>query len=146
MLFATTDTEIQGCFPALSVLRPHLRQDDFIDRIRCQQQQGYSLAFLGLDGRAVSVAGFRHLEFLAWGKVLYIDNLVTLPEARGKGFGGKLLDEVIAYARAEGCDAVHLDSGFQRHDAHRLYLNHGFRLECHHFARTFKDVEPDTQQ
>jgi hypothetical protein len=32
------------------------------------------------------------------------------------------------------CDEVHLDTGFSRHDAHRLYLNKGFKLSCHHMS------------
>ena len=36
-------------------------------------------------------------------------------------------------------DQVHLDSGPQRHDAHRLYLNHGFKIIGHHLALNLKD-------
>lgn len=137
MVFAETDDQIRRCFPALKVLRPHLREEDFVARIRRQQTQGYRLAFHddADTEAAASVAGFRLLEYLAWGRALYIDDLVTRPDCRGRGCGGALLEAVVAHAEASGCDAVHLDSGYQRHDAHRLYLNHGFRLTTHHFAR-----------
>ena len=63
--------------------------------------------------------------------------LSTLPEARGQGHAGALLDWLLAEARARGCDEIHLDSGVQaeRWDAHRLYLNHGYAITSHHFAR-----------
>jgi GNAT superfamily N-acetyltransferase len=66
--------------------------------------------------------------------VVYIDDLTTLPEARGKGFARALLDWLIAHTKDSGCDAVHLDTGYGRHAAHRLYLSRGFELNCHHMA------------
>jgi hypothetical protein len=43
------------------------------------------------------------------------------------------LDFIKQYAIELGCDAIHLDSGHQRHDAHRLYLQKKFRIASHHF-------------
>ena len=133
---AETDDEIRRCFPALKVLRPHLNEATFLPQVRRQQQAGYCLVGInGSQGGAAAVAGYRQLEFLAWGRVLYIDDLITLPEARGQGHGGRLLGWLVARAVDLGCDEVHLDSGYQRYDAHRLYLNKGFDLACHHFSR-----------
>jgi GNAT superfamily N-acetyltransferase len=87
------------------------------------------------DERGVrALAGFRFLEFLAWGRVLYIDDLITDSESRRAGHGGKLLKWVIEQAKKAKCDQVHLDSGPHRHDAHKLYLNHSFKIVAHHFA------------
>ncbi len=44
------------------------------------------------------------------------------------------MDWLIDHARAEGCRALHLDSGYARHAAHRLYLNKGLQMTSHHFA------------
>jgi GNAT superfamily N-acetyltransferase len=133
---AESDKDIRRCFPALKVLRPHLEEAGFVPQVRRQQAAGYCLLGLGpADEPALAAAGYRQAEFLAWGRVLYIDDLITLPEARGRGYGGQLLDWLIERARALGCNEVHLDSGYQRHDAHRLYLNKGFDLGCHHFSR-----------
>jgi GNAT superfamily N-acetyltransferase len=54
--------------------------------------------------------------------------------ARRHGFGGRLLDWLIAEARASGCGQFHLDSGVQRHDAHRLYLGRKLVISSHHFS------------
>lgn len=137
---ARTDDEVRRCFPAVAALRPHLTEDGFVAQVaRQRREQGYGvLCCLAEGGEVVSYAGYRFAEFLAWGRVLYIDDLVTLPEARGKGYAGLLLDELVARAREAGCDAVHLDSGHQRFDAHRLYLNKGFRITSHHFVRELK--------
>lgn len=134
ILHAETDEQVQKCYAALKVLRPHLIEAEFVVKIKRQQRQGYRLLVLQEEGHVKSVAGCRVLEFLAWDKVLYIDDLITLPDEKRKGYAGQLLDWLIAYAQIQTCHEIHLDSGYQRHDAHRLYLNKGFELNCHHFA------------
>src|SRR5687767_15874146 len=117
---AETDDQIIACFPAMKVLRPHLEEAQFLSTVRIQQSQGYRLLYLAADGVVTSATGYRIQYFLAWGKVLYIDDLITLPTAKRKGYAGQLLDWLIEEAQTQRCDSVHLDSGFQRHDAHRL--------------------------
>ncbi len=70
------------------------------------------------------------------GNYIYIDDLSTLPEYRGKGYAGHLVDWIIDYAQREGYEEVHLDSGVSdaRTDAHRLYLNKRFKVTSLHFA------------
>ena len=131
---AQSEADIRKCWPAMYALRPHLSEGVFVEKIQELKSRGYQLAFVEENGLATSVAGFRLTEHLAWGKILYLDDLSTLPEHRGKGYGGRLLDWLFELAKAESCDQVHLDSGHHRHDAHRLYLNKGFRITSHHFA------------
>ncbi|WP_026600950.1 GNAT family N-acetyltransferase [Methylomonas sp. 11b] len=137
IFIANTDAEIQACFPVFHELRPHIEADQFLAQVRRQQTQSYQILAVRQQGTVKSVAGFRFAEFLAWGKVLYIDDLATLSGETSQGFAGALLDWLIEHAQAHGCPGVHLDSGYQRHHAHRLYLNKGFRLSSHHFSLTF---------
>jgi len=139
LFLATTDAEITACFDAFKVLRPHLELDGFLPQVRRQQLQSYQILALETEDRIASVAGFRFGEFLAWGRVLYIDDLSTLPEYREQGFGGLIMDWLIERAKADGCRALHLDSGYARHTAHRLYLNKGLQMTSHHFALVFGD-------
>lgn len=129
-----SDAELAACLPAFLALRPHLSLEGFLDQVRRQEAQGYRIVAARVDGLVPSAAGYRFAEFLAWGKVLYIDDLTTLESDRGQGHGSTLLDWLVAHAREHGCNAVHLDSGHQRHAAHRLYLNKGFVLSSHHLA------------
>lgn len=130
-----TDAELEACFGVFSALRPHLTAAQFLARVRRQEIQGYKIAAIKEAGQIVSAAGFRFCEFLAWGQVLYIDDLTTLPSARGKGHAGALLDWLTDQAIQQGCDAVHLDTGYTRHAAHRLYLSKGFEMTSHHMAK-----------
>jgi GNAT superfamily N-acetyltransferase len=122
------------CFRVFSVLRPHLTERQFLEQIRIQSAEAYRIAYIEADGELSAAAGYRIAHYLAWGRVLYIDDLVTHPERKKQGMGGALLDWLLDQAKQQGCDEVHLDTGFQRHDAHRLYLNKGFKLACHHMS------------
>ena len=134
LIWPKTDDQIHACYGAVKELRPHLTEESFFTQVKRQQAQGYQMVAVKIDEQVVSFAGFRLCEFLAWGKILYIDDLHTIPSARGKGAAGLLLDTLIEKAQQEQCDAVHLDSGHRRHDAHRLYLNKGFNIASHHFS------------
>lgn len=125
---------------AMAELRPPFAADPdaFISRVDdVQRPQGYRLyaAFNREDTDAAAVAGFRRGTYLAWGDVLYIDDLSTRAAFRGRGYGRALLDAVAAEGIRLGCNAIHLDSGHQRYDAHRLYLAAGYEIRSHHFVR-----------
>ena len=134
IFLARSDEDIAVCFPLFEVLRPHRDREEFLARVRRQEAQGFRILALRHEGAVKSAAGFRFAEFLAWGAVLYVDDLVTLPSEKRRGYAGQLLDWLIQHARENRCNAVHLDSGYARHDAHRLYLRKGFRLDCHHLT------------
>ena len=137
---ASMEEQIRSCHRVMQQLRPHLTDEQaFVEQVHRQLAEGYHLAYCPEGGKARAIAGFRFLEFLAWGKVLYIDDLITDSATRRNGHGGKLLKWVIEQGRKAKCDQVHLDSGPQRHDAHRLYLNHGFKIIGHHFALDLKE-------
>lgn len=134
---ASSEEEIQKSFAIMKQLRPHLADENsFCLQVKRQMENGYHLVYYSDNDAVKAVAGFRILEFLAWGKVLYIDDLITDSHARKNGHGSKLLKWIVAYAKQMGCNEVHLDSGPQRHDAHRLYLNHHFKIIAHHFGLT----------
>lgn len=134
---AKTKEDIFKCWDVINVLRPHLIKDKFVATIQEMMDDGYILAYIEKDGRAVCATGYRYLQFLYIGKHYYIDDLVTLESERGNGYANMLLDFVIAEAKKNGYEAVTLDSGHQRHAAHRLYLNKGFVISAHHFQLKF---------
>ena len=133
--------ETATVFAAMRELRTHL--DDpaafarHVDEV--QRPQGYRLvaAFADGDEQAAAVAGFRAGTSLSWRRYVYVDDLSTRAAHRRGGHARALLDWVVEEARRQGCEQVHLDSGvgLDRADAHRLYLNSGFVIASHHFAR-----------
>ena len=138
ILLAKDDEEIQECYPVMAELRPHVSSDAFVMRVNHQAQiAGYKLAFVR-DKEVKAVGGFRISECLAWGKFMYVDDLVAKSKNRSKGYGGALLDWLVEYARSDQCDQFHLDSGVQRFHAHRFYLAKRMIIEAHHFSLKLK--------
>lgn len=130
---AQTDAEILALYPVMRELRTHLAEADFLPQVNRQAAHGYRLAYLEENGAVVAVAGFHIAEALAWGKYMYVCDLVTNLAARSSGHGKALLDFLKAHAREAGCAQLHLDSGVQRFSAHKFYLREGMIISCHHF-------------
>lgn len=131
---AVTEAAIRRCFPVVAELRPHLREPDFLDQVRRQQADGYRLVFLASGRQIHTVAGYRVTETLMWGRVLYVDDLVSASGVRSRGWGRQMFNWLVAEARRESCGELHLDSGVQRFAAHRFYLAQRMEITCHHFA------------
>jgi GNAT superfamily N-acetyltransferase len=131
---AKTDTEVAACYPVMKELRPHLAEEAFLSRVRKLEKTGYRLAFVQQPEGIVAVAGFWLRENLAWGRFMYVDDLVTLSSHRSQGIGSRMLAWLREYAIREGCRQLHLDSGTQRKDAHRFYEREGMTLFGYHFA------------
>ena len=133
--YATCETSIRACYPVMAQLRPHLQEAAFMAQVQRQMaNHDYRLAYLPHEGQVAAVSGFRFVENLAWGRALYVDDLVTSSSARQLGLAGQLLDHLIGLAQEAGCQQFHLDSGVQRHDAHRLYLGRKLQISSHHFS------------
>lgn len=131
---AETDTDIARCFPVMAQLRPKLRAEEFVARVRRMASEKYRLAFRTDAGGIVRcVAGFREMEMLYAGRTIYVDDLVTDSTARSQGHGDAMLDWLADYARTLGCTTLMLDSGTQRVDAHRFYLRKRMQIACFHF-------------
>lgn len=131
---AENDQEIADCFQAMKALRPELAQADFVPMVRDLMTYGYQLAYFRDEAQVVCVAGFRISKNLFYGKNLYVDDLSTLDGARSKNYGRQTLAWLRNLAIAQGCKAIHLDSGVQRHRAHKFYLNQNMHIVSHHFS------------
>jgi GNAT superfamily N-acetyltransferase len=135
-------------FRAMKALRTNLDDaETFIRRVDdVQRAEGYRLVgvFEERSAHAVSVAGFRIAHNLAWGHDVYVDDLSTLADARGRGHARRLLEWLVDEGRRAGCTELHLDSGVGLHraDAHGIYLNAGLVISSHHFARRIAEDAP----
>jgi GNAT superfamily N-acetyltransferase len=132
---AKTEIEIAACWETMFLLRPMLKKEEFVAKIKSQQNEGYTLLYIEEAGRVVSVAGYRILTMLYCGKMLYIDDLSTLETYRGKGYASMLLHHLYEVAKQENCVSVQLDSGPARATAHKLYFKENFTLSAFHFNK-----------
>jgi GNAT superfamily N-acetyltransferase len=131
---AETDALIDACYPVMSELRPQIARADFLPFVkRLQATHHFKLAFLDDEG-IKAVAGYRVSEWLAGGRYLEIEDLVTAASARSRGHGGELFDWLMAEAARENCRQVRLVSNVRRVDAHRFYERKGMKHEAHYFS------------
>ena len=138
--FAESDEEIERCYPVMSQLRPHIPREDFLPQVRRQMAaSGFRLIYLTDGGDVKAVGGIRVAEWLARGRSLEIEDLVSTELDRSKGYGGKLFDWIVEHAKAEGCSEVRLVSHVTRYRAHRFYLNKGMIIDAHFFSMPLSD-------
>lgn len=135
----TSDQEVLSCYDVMAQLHEKLIKGNFVSHVRRLETKGYKLVCLIDDGTVKSVAGFHLNECIAWENYLYIADLVTGSDSRSMGYGQKLMDWLINYAKEHGCDQIHLDSRVTRHSTHKFYLNQDFILAGYHFHMIFKD-------
>lgn len=134
-----TANETTSAFAALSVLRPMLNDiNRFVEQVNnVQRTQGYRLLGVFEEGKsnAVAVCGFREETNLVSGRHLHIDDLVTVPNCRGRGYAAMLLNAVREIAIKDGITCIEADSnvGNDRTHAHRLYFQNGFAIQAYHF-------------
>ena len=134
VLKVSTDEEILATREVMRQLRPNVPSDEYVARVaRMKQTDGYQLAALYDDEAVRAVAGYRIMEMLYCGKIMYVDDLNTDERYRSKGYGKALMDWLKAEARTQGCGQLHLDSGVQRERTHRFYFREGLTINCYHF-------------
>ncbi len=118
----TTPVEFKAAYPVMAELRDHLTEKEYLRRITRMQDEGYRLLALRDDtGDIVALAGFKIFVTLYAGNTLHVYDLVTASAARSRGYGQTMMEHIYTLGRENNCDAVTLDSGLQRLDAHRFY-------------------------
>lgn len=131
--------ETATAFAALSVLRSSLTDiNRFVEQINTRQRPaGYRLLGIFEEGKhnAVAVCGFHEVYNLASGHHIHIDDIVTMPQSRLKGYASRLLEEVRKIGAQAGATKIHLNVHVsqERADAHRLYFKNGFEISAYHF-------------
>ena len=140
---AETRQEIEFCKRALMEFRANLNPDIFVEQVLRMRMEGFHLIYIANENNteATAIAGFRIFEMLRTGTMIYIDDLFTFEKSRGRGYAKALLDYIGQFARTLNIETVHLDSGFDLHPAHRLYLKSGYSLACHHLRKSIAKLK-----
>ncbi|MDP8926152.1 MAG: GNAT family N-acetyltransferase [Actinomycetota bacterium] len=130
-----SDAESVPTFAVMRQLRTHVIEGEYLVTTKRLRHSGYRMAAIVEAGEVRYIAGFRIVEFLAHGKFLYVDHLVAAESARSEGHGKRMLDWLTGVAREEGCRSLQLDSGVQRHEAHRFYFQQETKISGNRFSK-----------
>jgi GNAT superfamily N-acetyltransferase len=130
----TTDQQIMATCDVMLQLRPALTLVAYLPTVRrMMEADGYRLAAVYEQGVVRAVAGYRFMEMLYCGRIMYVDDLNTDEPCRSKGYGGLLMDWLKNEAKVNGCGELHLDTGVQREHTHRFYFRERLTINCYHF-------------
>jgi GNAT superfamily N-acetyltransferase len=92
------------------------------------------------DGRVVAFCSLHFRERLnsatdeAW-----VPDLIVTESARMRGIARAILEEVERRARARGCHAMQLESGYHRAEAHHMYRRFNMRDTGKSFYKPLRD-------
>ena len=115
--------EFPLAFPLIKQLRTDLSLPQYIELAKEMQAAGYRVICLFEEGKIVAYAGFAKQVNLYYGSHIWVYDLVTDKERRGRGYGKYLLSHIEALAKAEGVNCIALSSGIKREKTHRFYEN-----------------------
>ncbi|MET4201675.1 GNAT family N-acetyltransferase [Bradyrhizobium sp. LA6.12] len=138
---ASSQGELQACYPVIAELRPFLRDAvDWCERATVMAQAGYRVLAAWKQDRAVAVAGYRVMENLIHGRFIYVDDLVTAFDNRGKGLGASLLKELAHIGTKEHCSRLVLDTAATNANARRFYTRAGLLDVAVGFVKQLENV------
>lgn len=137
---ATTDADIIATRDVMRELRPNIPAESYLATVRrMMQSDGYRVVALRERDAVRAVAGYRVMEMLYCGRILYVDDLNTGEASRSRGFGRALMHWLRNKARESDCQQLHLDSGVQRAAAHRFYFRERLAINAYHFRLVLDD-------
>jgi GNAT superfamily N-acetyltransferase len=88
---AESDADLERISDVLLQLRAAFDRESLIAQIEEQMHHGYRIAYAESGGEVSCVAGFVVGTKLAWGKHLYVDDLVTAESHRSTGVGSQMI-------------------------------------------------------
>ena len=127
------------CWEAVQQLRPRLTLDEYLVMSLYMKDEGYKLIYTEEQEKVMAFCGYRFQTMMHYGRSIYIDDVFTLPHA--KNHTTALLNYVLEQAKSADVQSIHLDSNHRRSEAHRMYMNNGFKIAAHHFVLQLKTTE-----
>jgi GNAT superfamily N-acetyltransferase len=135
----TSHPSLDEVLSVIRVLREHVSLDELRARFETGAGEGYRLVGVRATDGWKAAAGFHIFTNFINGRILYVDDLVTVADERSRGFGKLLNDFLKGVARRESCATIELDSAVHRHAAHRFYLRERYDIVSHHFSQRLKE-------
>lgn len=123
--------------PMLRVLNPHFTDELMLARLTEMSEQGYECAAAFHNDEIVGCCGIWIFTKVYCGRFIEPDNVCVHPEWRSSGLGAKLIDWVMRYGEANGCDVAELNAYVHNGSGHKFWMNQGFKILGFHFQREF---------
>jgi GNAT superfamily N-acetyltransferase len=116
-----TEQEYLEAYPVMHELREHLSRSDYVELITRLARTGYRLFAVRTNDRIVALAGLSIATNFAYGKHMWVYDMITVSSERSKGFGSALLTHIEKLARREDCNLIAFSSAAWCEEEHRFY-------------------------
>ncbi|HIF6193373.1 TPA: GNAT family N-acetyltransferase [Vibrio parahaemolyticus] len=120
--FLEKNSDYESVLAVLLQLRPNYNLDTLSAQIEKQQSNGYQVIYVKSSEGVLAAAGFSVGEKLAWGKHIYIEDLVTNALFRSRGIGQFIIDWFRTYALESGCEQILICSSQTGHFIKRHFV------------------------
>ena len=117
------------------LLEPELNESVISARLAEMVGQGYGCAGVFAADVLLGIAGFSTRTHCFSGRVMYVENVVFLPEARNQGAGEALMIWLENLACELGCEMLTLDAYARNERARAFYARLGYDPRGVHFVK-----------
>ncbi len=131
--------ELPDILPLVQLLNPKLEAEVLSERLQVMFGQGYQCVGIFVNHKLAGVAGLWSLCKLYVGKHIEPDNVIIHPDYRGKGLGKRLFEFIDQYAKEAGFEALELNCYVNNSEAHKFWMNEGYRVLGFHFQKRIHD-------
>jgi GNAT superfamily N-acetyltransferase len=121
--------------PLLRLRNAALSEQTLTERVAEMRGQGFQCLGAYHQGKLIGICGFWIKTRYHTGKLIEPDGVFVLDEYRSAGVGAKMMDWVYAYGKEQGCLESELHCYVTNSEAHRFWLNQGYKIVAFHFGK-----------
>jgi GNAT superfamily N-acetyltransferase len=141
MIRTATAADLDVLVPLFDAYRQFYKQPSDVAAARAYLQarleNGEATVFLESGGLGFALC-YSTFSSVALKPLVILNDLYTIPEARGQGIGTALLERCREFARASGAGVLRLRTAQDNHTAQRVYEKFGFVRDGVYLTYDFK--------
>lgn len=127
--------DMDTIIPLWQLLNDQISTKILTERLKEMIQKGYVCAGAYEGEKLIGICGIWILTKYYIGRHLEPDNVIILPEYRGKGIGEQLMEWVHAYGKSRGCVAAELNCYVSNTAGQKFWVNEGYEILGFHYRK-----------
>jgi len=129
---------MKSIIPLVALLNPGTSEKILLERLNVMMENNYQCLGVYDKEKLIGVCGLWTLMKLYNGKHLEPDNVIILPEYRGKGIGELLMEWIDNYAAENNYEAIELNAYVENLKGVEFWKKTGYFIRGHHFQKLLK--------
>ncbi len=126
---------IFSIIPLLQVLNDKIPAAVLEERLTEMADSGYECVGAFHEKELIGICGIWILTKYYIGKHIEPDNVIILPDYRGKNIGEEMMEWVYEYAKSKGCVASELNCYTANHGGQKFWSNEGYQILGFHYQK-----------